>query len=159
MKNKLHLSAFTLMELTIAMLISAICLGIAFFILNSFYKFGTVQQKERTENLNVSHFYHHMNKEIRNADEAYFLDNVVLLKRNDYISQYIIMDSLIIRKQGDMITDSLLSVIEDIQPEFVKSMDNGLIKSINITLKTKNRLIPFVLSKDYSAEQLIKISN
>ena len=159
MKNKLYLSAFTLMELTIAMLISAICLGIAFFILNSFYKFGTVQQKERTENLNVNHFYHHMNKEIRNADEAYFLDNVVLLKRKDYISQYIIMDSLIIRKQGDMITDSLHSIIEDIQPEFVKSMDNGLIKSINLTLKTEDRLIPFVLSKDYSAEQLIKISN
>ncbi len=159
MKNKLHLSAFTLMELTIAMLISAICLGIAFFILNSFYKFGTVQQKERTENLNVSHFYHHMSKEILNADEAYFLDNVVLLKRKDYISQYVIMDSLIIRKQGDLTTDSLHGVIEDIQPEFVKSMDNELIQSITITLKTEDRLIPFVLSKVYSAEQLIKISN
>ena len=146
------------MELTIAMLISAICLGIAFFILNSFYKFGLVQQKERTEDLNISHFYHLMSKEILNADVAYFLDNSIVFKRDDYVSEYMLKESLMIRKQGELTTDTLYGEIKDIQVEFVKDMNDKLIQSISMTLEIKNRLIPLTLSKDYSAEQLINLS-
>lgn len=158
MKNRIYLSAFTIMELTVAMLISAICLGIAFFVLNSFYKFGMVQQKERSEDLSIRHFYHLMNKEIINAEGAFFLENSIVLKRKDYVSEYIIMDSLIVRKQNETVTDTIHCQIQDIQVHFMENINDTLFKSISLILGTKNGSVPFVFSKTYSAEQLINIT-
>lgn len=157
MMMRTRYKAFTLLEMTIAMLIAAVCMGIAFYVLRTFTQMGEAQQREKQTALQLQLFQHRMQKEFLEADEIQFVDNTLILNRGDRHIQYIVLDSAVIRTQQDIPTDTLYGQAEYLTVEYLQNLPQKIVEICHFELQTENERYPFVLRKEYSAENLINL--
>ncbi|WP_437921197.1 type II secretion system protein [Sphingobacterium sp. LRF_L2] len=158
MKSSRKYQAFTLLELTIAMLIAAICLGIAFYVLNTFSHISINQQKEKQQSYLLLLFQYRLQKEAFEAERIWFAENSLLLERSGLSTQYAFLDSAIVRIQGDVATDTLRGHILNLDVRYLKDLEQELVQSCSFDLQIEDAAYPFVLQKIYSAEELVSLS-
>lgn len=158
MKSKHKVPAFTILEVTIAMLIAAICMGIAFYVLNTFNMIFVSQQTERQKALMVQHLQHRLQKEAWQASQITFSDQVLSLETSKGLTQYYFTDSLVIRFQQDIPTDTISGAVLNIDAKFVKDIEQALVESFSFDLKTAKGTLPFVFHKQYSAQEFLSLN-
>ncbi|PRD46269.1 PulJ/GspJ family protein [Sphingobacterium haloxyli] len=149
--------AFTLLEMTIAMLIAAVCMGIAFYVLRTFTQMGEAQQREKQTAFQLQLFQHRMQREFMEADEIRFIDNTLILNQSNRQTQYIILDSALIRTQQDIATDTLYGKPEHLTIAYMRDLPQEIVEACQFELQTGNGRYPFVFRKEYSAENLINL--
>ncbi|TYR36312.1 type II secretion system protein [Sphingobacterium phlebotomi] len=157
MTIRIRYSAFTLLEMTIAMLIAAICMGIAFYVLRTFTQMGEAQQREKQAAFGLQLFQHRMQREFLEADYVRFADNTLVLDRDIGQTRYVFLDSTVIRSQQDIPTDTLYGQPEYLTVEYIKNLRQEIVEVCQFELQTENKRYPFVLRKVYSAENLINL--
>lgn len=157
MKMRIRYKAFTLLEMTIAMLIAAVCMGIAFYVLRTFSQMGEAQQREKQAAFQLQLFQHRMQKEFLEADQIRFVDNALMLDRDIGQTRYVFLDSAVIRSQQDIPTDTLYGQPEQLTVEYIKNLRQEVVEVCLFELQTENERYPFVLQKEYSAENLINL--
>ena len=157
MKSNLRYRAFTLLEMTVAMLIAAICMGIAFYVLSTFTRMGESQQREKQAVFMRQLFRHRLQQEFLEAAHIYLIDQTLILDRGDRQTAYTFLDSAVIRSQQDITTDTLDGKIIDFQVAYVADIPQQLVQSCYFKLQTAKEQEPFVLHKTYSAEDLINL--
>jgi|SRR5690606_24099 len=158
MKTKLRYPAFTLLELTIALLIAAVCLGIAFYVLRTFNQIGSAQQRERQQDLAIRRFWHRMQKETLDAQRIWYDNKSLQLERDAQWTAYDFLDSAIVRRQNDIPTDTLSGRIGGLVVDYVPDLQEPVVRSVHFELQTERGSYPFVLQKIYSAEELVHLS-
>ena len=149
--------AFTLLEMTIAMLIAAVCMGIAFYVLRTFTQMAEAQQREKQTAFQLQLFQHRMQKEFLEADEIRFVDNMLTLQGSAGQTGYTFLDSAVVRSQQDIATDTLFGKLEQLTVEYVQDLPQEVVEFCQFELQMENGHYPFVLRKEYSAENLINL--
>lgn len=158
-KDTYTCKAFTLMEITVALLIAAICMGIAYYVLNSFITIGLSQQREKKKEYHLHLFQNLLQQECLNSSKIKFIDQELTMERKDYLTSYLFMDSLIIRSQNGVTTDTIYGATHDFIPEYIEEIAEKPLKKLYFNFQSEYGLIPIVLYKDYSAAELINLSN
>lgn len=157
MKSNRLLKAFTLLELTIATLITAVCMGIAFYVLNTFNRIGITQQQEKKETYLRQLFAQRMHKEALEAQRISLLENTLFLENGERQTRYTVVDTMVIRWQGEVATDTLKGQVTDIVVRYMDHMPEDLVAGFAFELHTAAGVYPFILRKSYSAEELLHL--
>lgn len=151
-----QLAAFTLLEVTIAMLLVAILSAFAYYAFSTFNRLLSDQQIKKRDQYSVDLFRHRIKVDSYRADSI-FLDQAVLrLKDSVGYIDYTFLDSLILREQYALRTDSFLISYDIPQYDFVTSGDfeSNLIQSYTIPLQIDDKTVPLHIYKQYSSLQL-----
>lgn len=157
MMMRTRFKAFTLLEMTIAMLIAAVCMGIAFYVLRTFTQMGEAQQREKQTAFQLQLFHHHMQKEFLEANEIRFVENTLTLDRSSGQTRYAFLDSAVVRSQQGIPTDTLYGRPEQLTVGYIQNLPQEIVEICHFELQTENERYPFVLRKEYSAENLINL--
>lgn len=157
MKNH-RLKAFTLMELTIAMLISAISIGMAFYMFQYFQHLFLQQQKQRQERFSYSLFKHLMAQDIDRALWLKTSENGLICENEKGIIRYEFDPKFIIRDQYNLEKDTfqIQTVHLDITSRVQKLPSEELTDHVNLTIRFENKEHQFDYHKIYSAQQLVQ---
>lgn len=154
-RSKKQVKAFTLLEITLAMLIAAVCMGIGFYVLSTFSRIGIEQQRHRQQDYLRQLFYQRMQKEALAAQRISFVDNSLIMMSSSGETRYTLLDSALVRSQQDIVTDTLFGQIQRLQVQYVPELPQELVSSLLFELHSEAAVYPFVLQKQYSAAQLI----
>lgn len=157
----LKLKAFTLMELTIAMLISAISIGMAFYMFQYFQQLFLQQQKQRQERFSYSLFKHLLEQDI---DRSVWLKTSEsgLICENEFGNiSYEFAPKFIVRNQNTVQKDTFLiqTVNLDTTPRMQHLPSEELTDHIHLNIRFENKEHQFDYHKIYSAQQLLQLES
>lgn len=153
--RKFSVRAFTLMEVTIALLLSAICLALSYYVFSMFSMMMTELYAMKTSRYQFHRFYVQLQKDAEYADEMLFDNNVLALNSVASQVKYIISDSLILRNQDNLITDSFSYKTHEIQNFPLDNDEFNRMTAFIIRVEVVNKILPVIVEKNYSARQLL----
>lgn len=96
-----------------------------------------------------------LQKDVENADEMLFDNNVIELNRLGSQINYIISDSLILRSQDKFTTDSFSYKTHEIQVFPLENDEFDRIAVINLQVEVVDEVLTVTAEKKYSASQLL----
>ena len=155
--------AFTIIEITISMLIAAIVIGIgytAFLIISGSYRSFRQKSEDLESLIQLDRL---LKKDFAGADSIFKTANGLQFRRNRDSVQYDFQPDFIIR--NSTITDTFKFQNQDVQPLFenqaVNSSDveQDRIDELNLTIVFRDEKIPYHYYKEYSSENLIERMN
>lgn len=162
MKVNYRVQSFTILEVTIAMLLVAIIASFAFYTLNIFVRLSQEQQIKKIKKYSLELFMHRLNVDWNQAITILYEDNYNLLSLKDSIGtiNYTFSDSLILRNQYNLRTDSFFFDISILSTKNLKrnNHDTGFLYNLKGTILHNQEDIPIVLYKEYTASQIINYS-
>jgi prepilin-type N-terminal cleavage/methylation domain-containing protein len=152
----MKIKAFTLMEVTVAMLISAICITVcytAYSIIANYY--SSFQLKNQAADHVLS---------LKQVMEIDFLKSNCLLKTEDGIEllqdstaiQYTFTNSTVLRKLGVLHTDTFKVQYSNLKTYFETNeiVETDTIDRVNFTVLLNQTSVPIQINKYYSAKDL-----
>lgn len=157
MRNR-WLKAFTLLELTIAMLISAISIGMAFYMFQYFQQLFLTQQKQRQERFSYSLFKHLLQQDI---DRAVWLksdaNGLICVDGKGRIS-YEFDSHYIVRHQYESHRDTfrIVTIDFDTTAQLENLPMDDLTDHLSLKVRFENNEHRFDYHKTYSAQQLMQ---
>lgn len=156
--NKGRLSAFTILEVTIAMLLAAITIGIAY---TAYTVVGRSYSEYDRKNKKAAEFVllnKLLKKDIAESEKALQLGEGISLESTQGTIQYAFSPGFITRNQHELQTDtfyvknnSLLMTFEDKPTE-----EGDLTDKVSFIADLEGRSITLVFSKRYSSEELFE---
>ena len=158
------LKAFTLTELLVGMIISAIVIAFGYEAYAMIYKQYLSFKGVKKELVNTVQLNSTMNTDFINATVVHFHDNKLMLDYEARKSiQYEFEDSLVLRTDGEVTDTFKLAAFNIVaQPAIYNSEEQAtIINGIFYDAKILGETEHFSLTKDYSAETLmdLQISN
>ncbi|MND62579.1 hypothetical protein D3C87_511250 [compost metagenome] len=157
MKNP-KFRAFTLMELTIAMLISAISIGMAFYMFQYFQQLFLRQQKQRQERFSYSLFKHLIQQDINRAVWLKTSENGLHCEGENGNIDYQFDPAFIVRDQYNNQKDTFMiqTISLDMTPRLQHLPSEDLTDHVNLKIRFENKEHQFNYNKTYSAQQLLQ---
>ncbi|MDR6735546.1 prepilin-type N-terminal cleavage/methylation domain-containing protein [Sphingobacterium sp. 2149] len=157
----LKLKAFTLMELTIAMLISAISIGMAFYMFQYFQQLFLQQQKQRQERFSYSLFKHLLEQDIDRSVWLKTSENGLICENEFGNISYEFAPKFIVRNQNTVEKDTFLiqTVNLDTTPRIQHLPSEELTDHIHLNIRFENKEHQFDYHKIYSAQQLLQLDS
>lgn len=155
------LKAFTLMELSIAMLIAAICIGMAFYMFQFFQRLYLSQQREKQEQFSFSLFQHLLKKDMDQAQAVFYAENELQLLDSAGTIRYIFTENHIARDHYQQQTDTFnfkISAIDGLYRNASRPSPT-CIDEFQVTVTYGKEEHTFILDKKYAAQQLMQIAN
>lgn len=151
-----QLAAFTLLEVTIAMLLVAVLSAFAYYSFSTFNRLLSDQRVKKNDYYTFDLFRHRMKVDSYYADSIFLDQNILRIKDSAGYINYTFSDSLILREQYALRTDSFFISCGDPEYEFVKKKNHEsiLIQSYTIPLRLDNKNQPLHVHKNYSSQQL-----
>jgi len=155
--NKNKLPAFTLMELTIAMLIAAVLLGLAFRVLGGFTTLFSEQQRQKTEGYEQDLLPHRLRQDFFRADSVLYGEPQLELYDSIGVIRYTFADTVVLRDQYALRTDTFRMQHELPVVYYVGrgSSSTNKVSDMVWTIVTDEKFIPLHFSKSYAATELI----
>jgi len=155
------LKAFTLMELTIAMLISAISIGMAFYMLQYFQKLFISQQRKRQERFSYALFRHLIQQDLSAATWLKATENGFICTDDNGDINYYLDPKFIVRNQYNIHKDTFLikTVSFDTAPKLQNLHSQDITDHVNLRTEFEHTEHPFEYIKIYSAQQLLEIES
>lgn len=157
MKNKI--AAFTLLEVTVTMLISAICITIcytAYSLIQGYYiRFGEKNQQADLV-LNLKHV---LERDFQKALHVIKTDEGLMVKQDSLIIDYSFNDKQVLRQIKELHTDTFNIPIQRIDFYFEGHEVNvaDTIDRLNLTIMMNSKMsVPLYINKNYSSADLFK---
>lgn len=154
------LKAFTLMELSIAMLIAAICIGMAFYMFQFFQRLYLSQQREKQEQFSFS-LFQHLLKRYGPGPSSFYAENELQLLDSAGTIRYIFTENHIARDHYQQQTDTFnfkISAIDGLYRNASRPSPT-CIDEFQVTVTYDKEEHTFILDKKYAAQQLMQIAN
>ncbi|WP_423147020.1 PulJ/GspJ family protein [Rubrolithibacter danxiaensis] len=153
------IKAYTILELTIAMLISAIVIGIAFSsytILNKLYHVFNSKNKSITEFSLTNKI---LRKDFLQAKRIMKTESGIQTIDDKGIVSYRFLKDYILRNQYDIRTDTLRLLNEYVVCSFEnrEASIGDIVDRLNFSTKIDNQVIMLDFIKEYSSEDLINL--
>ena len=153
----MKIKAYTLMEVTIAMLLSAICIGIcysAYDIIGKYY--AVFHQKNESADVLLT-LRQVMEKDVKKANIMIKMDEGVLCKQDSANVAYLFMDGKILRQIENLRTDTFKIAWKDyfVGFEGAEVMEADTLDQIKFTLEMDRQVfVSLFFSKHYSSHNL-----
>ncbi|WP_333888906.1 type II secretion system protein [Sphingobacterium siyangense] len=159
--SKQKLKAFTLMELTITMLISAISIGMAFYMFQYFQQLFLRQQKQRQERFSYSLFKHLLEQDMGRSVWLKTSENGLICENEFGNISYEFAPKFIVRNQNTVQKDTFLiqTVNLDMTPRIQHLPSEELTDHINLNIRFENKEHEFDYHRIYSAQQLLQLES
>ena len=157
MKNRA--AAFTLMEVTVVMLISAICISIcytAYGLISGRYVDFATKNKLMDDTLWLKQM---MEKDVLKAKCLIKVENGFLVECDTYTVTYLFNEKQVFRKYQDLDLDSFDIQVQKINFHFEgqKAEISDTVDRVNLILLMKSNLsVPLELNKNYSSADLYR---
>lgn len=152
--------AFTLMELSIAMLIAGICIGMAFYMFQFFQRLYLGQQKEKQEQFSFALFQHLLTKDMRQAEAVFYEQNELQLVDSTGTIRYVFSEETILRDHYQQQADTFnlqVTAVDGIY-RHASPPSPTCIDELKLTVVFDKEDHSFILDKKYAALQLMKIA-
>lgn len=145
------------MEMTIAMLISAISIGMAFYMFQYFQQLFLRQQKQRQERFSYSLFKHLVQQDIDRAVWLKMTEKGLVCAGEKGNISYEFDPAYIVRNQYDNHRDTFLirTVTFDTAPRLENLPIPDLTDHLSLRLRFENKEHQFDYHKNYAAQQLM----
>lgn len=151
--------SYTLMEVTIAMLLSAICIGICYSTMQIIERYYIDFQKKHEANDAVISLKQVITRDILKANIVKKSSDGFRCEGDSIIISYLFSDKRILRQLESLKTDTFKLDWKDLQIAFegkvLTDLDTADLISFKIKLDTTTT-IPFIFSKQYSAHNLFR---
>ena len=146
------------MELTIAMLISAISIAMAFYMLQYFQQLFLQQQKQRQERFSFSLFKHLIGQDIDKADWIKTVENGIVCEGKNGSISYLFDPVFIVREQYTAQKDTFFiqTVDLDLSPQLQHLPIPQITDHIYLKVKFNHQDHQLIYHKTYSAKQLMQ---
>lgn len=156
--QRIRLKAFTLLELTIALLLVAVLSGFAYYIFNTFNRHSLLKQQQKQEQYSLDLLIHRLKIDCAQADSIGYRDQHLYFSDSLGQIDYHFSDELVLRQQYQLRTDSFHIATAHPVVQYVqkKKVTTGLVQQADITLYFKGESLPLQLQKTYSAQQIIQ---
>lgn len=155
------IKAFTLTEMIVVMMITVIVLGMAYTVFqlvaktysNFNGKNGRVNDAERLEEW--------LRRDCLKASFIYLDHHVLILKNSRDSIRYVFADALILREKGHVDTFRIRqqNLYAYFQHQAVDTLVRTPVDQLNFSIVLDNEKIPEILTKWYSAEQLMELTD
>lgn len=147
------------MELTIAMLISAISIGMAFYMFQYFQHLFLQQQKQRQERFSCSLFKHLLTQDIDKSVWLKTSENGLICESEQGNISYEFTPKFIVRDQFGLQKDTFLiqTINLDMTPRIQGLPSEELTDHVNLNIRFENKEHQFDYLKIYSAQQLVQL--
>lgn len=158
-KNRLH--AFTLIELTIALLLVALLSGIAYSVFSTFHGHTQQRQWQKQERYSLDLLIHRLKIDCAQADSISGSDQSIYFTDSLGQVEYTFGEQFVLRQQYRLRTDTFHIGSDTPQLEYIqkKKVRTGLVQQIDLNLYFKDRTLPIHLQKNYSSEQILEALN
>ncbi|QQT24848.1 type II secretion system protein [Sphingobacterium spiritivorum] len=159
--NKDKLKAFTLIEITIAMLIAAVVIGLCYYTFQLFMNLSHEQQQKKNEQFQAELLQHLLVRDFDHARAIYLEDERLTIQDSSGEIKYTLSANHILRNQYDLRTDTFQMKVLEHKAEFEgpKLPDPNLINRLSLQLQQEKQTWSQSLSKNYTAQQLMRIEN
>lgn len=156
--KKVNLRAFTLLEITVAMLLVALLSGFAYYALHTFANLSQYQQTKKRDKYSLELLLSRIEADWYLADSLAYRDNEMLFKDTIGIIQYTFEDSLILRNQYQLRTDSFMMTmnVSAIQNLHKDDFETSYLQYFKGTIFYEGKGFPIELQKEYAADQIIQ---
>lgn len=156
LRTRLH--AFTLLELTIALLLVSLLSGFAYYAFGTFSRHTQSRQQQKQEQYGLDLLVHRLKVDCAQSDSIGYQDLQLYFTDSTGQIRYEFTDDYILRSQYELRTDSFYIAAEApiVQYEQQKGTLTGLVKHIDLILYFRDNTIPLNLEKTYSSQQLIQ---
>jgi competence protein ComGF len=124
MKNN-KISAFTILEITVSMIVAAICFGIAFTaykIISKSYENFDQRNQEIALFIKIDEW---LKRDFTEAQRIYLEDESIKLEKGNQVVSYFIQEDMMVRNQGDVRADTfriqkiqVTPFFEEFSPEY-----------------------------------------
>lgn len=161
MKNH-RVKAFTILEVTITMLVTVLLIGITYtsysIMLKSYHSF-TDKNEDMAILVNLDHL---LKRDFGQADIILKTADGVALKKGDMLTNYIFNPDFVVRIAArtdtfKVQTQELTTTFESIPlTEIQDTEEQNRVDEMGFTLLFQNEKIPYLYHKPYSSENLIK---
>lgn len=155
----MKIKAYTLMEVTVAMLLSAICMSIcytAYYIITGYYT--SFHQKNKTAN-EVLVLRHMLEGDFLKSRLVFRTEDSITLQVDTTKIYYVFTKDGILRKFGALPIDTFKLQSADLKTHFEHQevLDTGIIDRLNFTVLLAGKLaVPIQIHTFYSAKDLFK---
>lgn len=155
--NKNKLPAFTLMELTIAMLIAAVLLGLAFRVLGGFTTLFGQQQREKLKKYEQDLLPHRLRQDFFKADSILYGESELELYDSTGVVRYTFADTVVLRDQYALRTDTFRIRHEQPVIHYVQKgrTTTNKVSDMAWSIFMDEKFIPLYFSKPYAATELM----
>ncbi|UIR54618.1 prepilin-type N-terminal cleavage/methylation domain-containing protein [Sphingobacterium sp. SRCM116780] len=159
MKNK-RLKAFTLMEISIALLISAICIGMAFYMFQFFQQLYLKQQQDKQARFAFSLLQHLIKKDLAQANAAYYAENQLQLVDSLGSIRYTFDQQHILRDHYQQHTDTFNLHLIAVEGKYIEPTppSSTCIDQLQLRVDFEKSTHTFIFEKKYAATQLMQIA-
>lgn len=154
------LASFTLLETTIAMLLVAILGAFAYYAFGTFADLSRQEQLKKRDKYTVELLLYQLQRDWEQAESITYDNRQITLRDTLGMIRYDMTDSLILRHQYALRTDSFyvhaeLPVVATVQRD---SLSTDLVDGLTMNLIFEDKLIPVSLRKRYAAIQIMQFS-
>lgn len=151
------LQSFTLLEITIAMLLVAILSAFAYYAFQTFLNISTQEQHKKRDRYMVELFFSRMTADWANAEHIGYSEGELRIRDTVGEINYRMQDSLILREQYALQTDSffLRLSVQEVQWLQKEGFQTPLLQNLLGFVYFKGQTIPIELTKSYSATQIL----
>lgn len=154
------LKAFTLMELSIAMLIAAICIGMAFYMFQFFQKLYLDQQHEKQEQFSFALFQHLLKRDMQQATAIFYEESELVLQDTTGTIRYQFDPKYIIRDHYQQHTDTFnlkMIAVDGFYRQMARPSPS-CIDELHFTIAFDKNEHSFIFDKKYAALELMHIA-
>lgn len=146
-----------MIELTIAMLIAAIVVGLAYRFMSEFTTAYGRQQQEKLVNYEQDLLIHRLRQDFDKADSVLYMEPDMDFYFENGIIRYSFRDSLVLRDQYTLRVDTFRLVHEQPVARYEQrgKMTRSKVSGITLTVWSQEKFIPLYFKKYYAATELI----
>jgi len=159
--NNSRLKAFTLIEITIAMLIAAVVIGLGYYTLQLFTRLSLEHQQQKGERFQVELLQHLLQRDFDRAQAIYLEEDVLAMLDSSGTIYYTLSLEHILRQQYNIRTDTF--DIKSVQTEGIFSGPRlpapNLIDGLHLQLQQRGDKSTLVLRKEYTAQELMTLED
>lgn len=155
----MKIKAYTLMEVTVAMLLSAICISIcytAYYIITGYYTSFYQKNKTASEVLSLRHM---LEGDFSKSRLVFRTEEGVMVQVDTMKIYYAFTEHAILRKFGTLPSDTFKLQSTDLTSHFERQevLDTGIIDQLNFKVFLAEKLaVPIQANTFYSAKDLFK---
>jgi len=158
MRINKKVEAFTILEVTLSMLLAAICIGItysAYSLISRSYRDFDLRNKKISSLVLLSKL---VKRDTKNSESIFRTEDGILLTDGSGDIYYTFRDDFIVRDQYRLQVDTFFVTNQSFQAFFENKevLQGQLLDKLQFEIQTGNQWIPLLCTKQYSAAELME---
>lgn len=153
----MRIRAFTIMEITIALLLSTILIMMCYEFFSIIQREVAAQKRNSDDRLQELMFRKYIETDFYNAKGIYLTDSGIVIKSDTMEIKYVFQDSLILRKQILVDSFKLVPIAQEYWDDSLRVYISGsILNKLNLKLLQSDKEISIGLNRTFGSDVYFK---